>query len=148
MSSENVTAVATHSLAKTVAPSAKIFLDRACEFIRLINVLSLFVRSWIEDPSLHYLRIACSSAFQELTLHFHYRISKCSPSYITLSKLRLLRRFATDLPTAFILQSLTKYLPNRVNILECIPLETCYQPRTRRSWPRKIRLSAGFFPDQ
>jgi len=80
-SSENVTAIATHLLWKTVAPSSQnLSRDHMCEFIYLINILSLFARFLIKDPSLHlspnrFLNVFLY-AFRELIaplLTFHYR---------------------------------------------------------------------------
>jgi len=84
-----------------------------------MNVLLLFARSWIKDLSLRLSPKSLNAyAFQELIAPFS-GISEMQ--FVTLSKLLLFRHFATDLPilryTAFILRSLTKYLPTQVNIV-------------------------------
>jgi len=78
-SSEN--AIATHLLSKTVAPSSQnLSRDHTCEFIYLINILSLFARFLIKDLSLHlspnrFLNVFLY-AFRELIAPlptFHYQ---------------------------------------------------------------------------
>jgi len=170
-SSENESAVATYLLSKTVAwkPSSKILL--ATVFIRLINILSSFARFLIKDPSLCLSRILLNAyAFREFIAPLP-ALAKCSSLCVMLPKLRLLQR-QLCLYYAFIFRSLTKYLPNRVNIAyywkHVAELELAHEfdrhhnhnrsIRHARSWwyserfqtwaYRKIRHSIGFFPDQ
>jgi len=79
--SENVTVVATHLLVKTVAPKSY-SRRRECEFIRLINILSLCVRFWIKDSTVRLSpnRLLNAYAFRKLIAPFPLSaLTKCSP---------------------------------------------------------------------
>jgi len=106
---------------KTVAPSSKFLLATArvwvnsphkCHFVTIRALLD-------QGSTLSSNHLLNAYAFRELIAPFPLpALAKCNPSCITLPKLWLFRRFATDLPilrSRFILQSLTKYLPNRIN---------------------------------